>query len=182
MASRDSLTSLWNRRRIEVLLSREIQRTVHSGAPLTIMLADLDHFKGINDSFGHATGDEVPRHVGSIIHSTLRAGAEVGRWGGEEFLIVLPDTSIGDALACAKLIHEPLASTGFNMPERFAVTVSLGLAAWSSGETFPAFFSRADHAMYEAKIAGRTTSASSSRHGRQAWAPRLRKPPGHYEI
>ncbi len=156
MATRDALTGLWNRRQIEALLQREIQRALRSGAPLAILLADIDHFKSINDRFGHPTGDAILRQVGQLIGGSLRAGGEVGRWGGEEFLLVLPDTSLGDALACASRLRETLESTAFeHLPEPCAVSASIGLAAWSAAEPLSTLLSRADRAMYQAKQAGR---------------------------
>ncbi len=159
LATRDSLTGLWNRRQIELLLAGEIQRALRSGAPLAVLLADVDHFKRVNDLFGHAAGDEVLRQVAAVIGSAVRAGAQVGRWGGEEFLIVLPDTTLGDALACATRLRETLASTPFGMPQACTVTASIGLAAWSGSEAFQALLSRADRAMYQAKSAGRNRVA-----------------------
>lgn len=159
LATRDSLTGLWNRRQIELLLGGEIQRALRRGTPLAILLADVDHFKRVNDRFGHATGDEVLRQVAAVIASAVRAGAQVGRWGGEEFVVVLPDTSLGDALACATRLREALATTAFDLPQACAVTASIGLAAWSGAEASPALLSRADRAMYQAKSAGRNRVA-----------------------
>lgn len=155
LASCDSLTGLWNRHRIESLLLLEAQRAERAGEPLAILLADLDRFKEINDRFGHAVGDDALRDVAVRIGSTLRAGAHVGRWGGEEFLIVLPGASLEQARTCAQRIRRELESSGLETDRRLAVTASIGLALWSPPEPLPALLSRADRAMYQAKLAGR---------------------------
>ncbi len=155
LATRDSLTGLWNRRQIEALLSRETRRAERSGQPLTILLVDVDHFKAINDRFGHATGDKALCQVAGIIRSTVRVGAEVGRWGGEEFLIILPETPLGEALECAQRVREKLETTHLEIGQQLTVTASIGLAVWSRPESFPELLSRADRAMYHAKSSGR---------------------------
>lgn len=173
LAISDNLTGLWNRRHIEALLSRAAERAGHTGRPLVILLADLDRFKDINDRFGHAAGDDVLRQVSSIMTATLPAGTDIGRWGGEEFLIVLPDTPWDEAEACAQRLCEKLASAELDLQERLAVTVSVGMAAWSRGESPAALLSRADRAMYVAKASGRNRVGALDRDGERA-------PPGRW--
>lgn len=155
IAARDALTGLWSRRHVESLLLKEIQRAARSGAPLAVALADLDHFKSINDRFGHAVGDAALQHAGLAIGASLRAGDEIGRWGGEEFVIVLPDANAEQAQACAERLRESLALRTFDAATQPVLTVSVGLAVWSPGESAADLLARADRAMYEAKQAGR---------------------------
>jgi len=155
IAARDMLTGLWSRRHIDALLLKEIQRAGRSGAPLAVALADLDHFKSINDRFGHGVGDAALRHAAHVIGATVRAGDEVGRWGGEEFVVVLPDANAERALACAERLREALSDRAFDMATQPVLTMSIGLAVWLPGEHPSDLLARADRAMYEAKQAGR---------------------------
>lgn len=136
------------------VLLKAIQRAARSGTPLAVALADLDHFKGINDRFGHAVGDAALRYAREAIGATLRAGDEVGRWGGEEFVIVLPDANAAQALACGERPRTVLAARTFDSMQS-ALTVSVRLAMWPPKEGAAELLARADRAMYEAKPTGR---------------------------
>ncbi len=154
LAKTDGLTGLPNRQDAELFLERLAAASTRSGRPLAVALIDLDHFKAINDDFGHAAGDATLRGVGHALRSELRTADHVGRHGGEEFLAILPDTGVEEALFVAERIRERIAA----MPRRVdrPVTASIGVAtlpgdAGSVGELVAA----ADRALYAAKEAGR---------------------------
>lgn len=155
LAGRDELTALPNRRRMVELLDAE-----SSGAGASsrncIALIDIDHFKRINDTWGHATGDEVLREFARQSRLVLRAPDTLARWGGEEFLLHLPSTSLQEAQAVVERLRQQLGRVRFGPAElAFAVTFSAGLVEIAAHETMDAAVSRADHLMYAAKAAGR---------------------------
>ncbi|MFZ5756164.1 MAG: GGDEF domain-containing protein [Pseudomonadota bacterium] len=155
----DALTGAHNRRSTLEFLEREVARTRRSGPPLSVLLVDLDHFKRINDTWGHPAGDGVLQQTAWTLDEVLRDYDLVGRWGGEEFLLVLPDTTPETALALAERCRERLAAmvieTGNG--QRIPVTGSFGLASNASSldEDATALVQRADEALYRAKQAGR---------------------------
>ena len=155
LANNDGLTGLQNRRRTTERLEVEVARARRYGTPLAIALCDIDHFKQVNDRFGHNMGDEVLVQVGRALQDTLREVDLVGRWGGEEFLVLLPDTDpvgaqiVGERLrACVEALV-PFSGG----PER--VTCSVGVACFESSDSTSGFVDRADQALYRAKKAGR---------------------------
>jgi diguanylate cyclase (GGDEF)-like protein len=131
------------------------------GHPLSIAVLDLDHFKRINDTYGHKAGDEVLVATVHAMGTHLRAEDQLGRLGGEEFLVLLPDTK-ADA---AELVAEKLRGEVANAPTPVPVTVSVGVATWA-GETPEEFLHRADEALYAAKDAGRDRVMAATLHGR----------------
>jgi diguanylate cyclase (GGDEF)-like protein len=161
LADRDDLTALPNRRRILEITARALRGAAASGQPLAIALLDLDHFKGINDRHGHATGDAVLRRFAAIASANLRRGDAIGRYGGEEFLIVLPATDIVAARAVIEGLRDSLRRlTSVDAPAGEAVavtvTVSAGLAAARSQDgSAEDLIRRADLALYRAKETGR---------------------------
>jgi diguanylate cyclase (GGDEF)-like protein len=155
LANNDPLTGLQNRRRTTERLEIEIARARRYGVPLAIALCDVDHFKQVNDRFGHNVGDHVLVQVGRVLQTTLREVDLVGRWGGEEFLVVLPDTDHAGARVVGERLRAgieglPAFSGG---PER--VTASVGLASFDATDSTAGFIDRADQALYKAKKAGR---------------------------
>lgn len=155
LAYRDELTELPNRRgttrQIEVLISRARRH----GHELALLLVDADHFKQINDDHGHATGDLVLREVAHRLRERVRREDLVGRWGGEEFVVVLPETTRDAASAVAQSLRAaiggaPITADAAALP----ITVSIGVAAWL-GDDLDALVDRADRALYAAKAAGR---------------------------
>ena len=152
----DSLTGLANRRCFDEHLQADVQRAERYGAPLSLVLLDLDHFKSINDSVGHAAGDEVLRTVAAIMKSQARATDLVARIGGEEFALVLPEQSVDGAYRAADLVRAAIAAHDFSAicPGQ-SVTLSAGVACWAKGETCDELQRRADQAMYQAKADGR---------------------------
>ena len=153
MALTDRLTGIANRRGIEREISQELLRLRRFQTPVSFVLLDIDHFKVINDSHGHSTGDEVLRLVAKAIASSVRDTDLVARWGGEEFLVVLPETSYTGALVCAEKIREKVATVSQRVG--FDVTISGGVYQPGPGESISDLLTRADARLYEAKNKGR---------------------------
>ena len=158
-ATRDSLTGLLRRGVILDVLEKELRRAVRHGRSLVIGMVDLDHFKAINDSYGHLNGDAVLRSVSSKLRAGLRRTDSIGRYGGEEFLFVLPETEIEGAVGVAEKIRALVEAKGLVMDDgsRVQPTISIGLSAVGPGEMLTAreLISAADRSLYAAKQAGR---------------------------
>ncbi len=161
LATRDSLTGVLNRRALIALCEAEFARSLRGEAPMAVLMLDADHFKRINDGFGHQTGDEALRELAQRLQAPLPASARLGRYGGEEFLVVLPGTAPEAARAVAERLREGLAQP-FGPGSRLAavgierLTVSIGLAGFlGAADTLDAMLARADAALYRAKAAGR---------------------------
>ena len=155
-ATRDSLTGLWNRAMILETLQRELIRSQRACQPLAVIMADIDHFKQINDAHGHFTGDHVLRQTSQRLQGVLRPYDTVGRYGGEEFLVVLSGCDASAALTLAeRLRHCMDAEPIVESDSVFHVTVSLGVCAWDGEMTAQALLQTADAALYAAKRAGR---------------------------
>ena len=157
-ATHDRLTSLWNRGVIVELLSREVSRSKREHSCTVVMLCDLDHFKEVNDTYGHGAGDDVLREVARRLHSAVRSYDMVGRYGGEEFLVVLNKCDTSSALARADNVRNVIASRPILAAGKpLSVTMSVGLALSSEFEVneVDEIISVADKALYEAKAAGR---------------------------
>jgi diguanylate cyclase (GGDEF)-like protein len=155
----DGLTGLSNRRRLDVFLAKEFELARLGGACLSVLIADVDHFKKVNDSYGHAAGDAVLRSVSACLRECLRDGDLIGRYGGEEFLAVLPRTDAAAAVQVAENIRERVARAAHALADgrSLPVTISLGVATCQPG-TFPStkeLCEHADQALYAAKRAGR---------------------------
>lgn len=156
---RDFLTQVLNRRAFERRGARFVDDLKHH--PLTMVAFDLDHFKSINDRFGHAVGDTALRAFGQIVLKTIRAGDIVARVGGEEFVILLSNTGLSDANAIAERIRLALTNARFEpVAESLRVTVSAGVVQFQAGESLPAMLDRADHLLYAAKRSGRNCIVS----------------------
>lgn len=157
LASHDGLTGLPNRRRTAELASEALERARAAGAPLTVALLDFDHFKAINDSCGHAAGDHVLREFARLTPPALRAGDILGRWGGEEFLLVLPDCALDTGYAITERLRA--IAVAIELPAgagELRVRLSAGLATnANSGHTLDEIVASADVALYEAKRGGR---------------------------
>ena len=156
LATRDELTGLYNRRHLRDELAREAQRAQRQRAPLALCLIDVDHFKPINDHHGHALGDEVLCGLSGLLLRLTRSGDILGRWGGEEFLLLLPATPLAQA---AEVVDRLRAAAGAAMvsaslPE-LRVSISAGLAPVDSVDAIEAALEHADRALYRAKAAGR---------------------------
>jgi two-component system cell cycle response regulator len=157
----DALTGLSNRRAILTQLGGMVSAARRHGHPLSIAVLDLDHFKWVNDRHGHKTGDEVLVAAAHALGTHLRAEDQLGRLGGEEFLVLLPDTDGVAAVHVAEKLRAALA--GASAPVR--VTVSVGVATWD-GEAPEDLLQRADEALYAAKDAGRDRVRAATLHGR----------------
>jgi diguanylate cyclase (GGDEF)-like protein len=154
-ASNDSLTGLPNKRAAEDTLKRMVAQANRSTVPLSVIMLDLDFFKQINDQYGHSKGDEVLAAVGTCLQSAMRTADFAGRFGGEEFLVLLPDTAQASAVVVAEKIRQAISSIVVPDLER-GLTASLGVAVLPDHAGHPAGLLRAaDHALYTAKAAGR---------------------------
>ena len=152
-AMRDPLTGLWNRRQFLLQVDRACAHADRHGAPFCLMLIDADHFKHINDTHGHHTGDEVLVALGRTLGARLRECDALCRWGGEEFVILLPGTDLDGAHVLAESLRENVAAlAAAPLP---ALTVSIGVAQSVPGEPIARLFQRVDEALYRAKEAGR---------------------------
>lgn len=156
IARYDALSGLMNRMSMFHVLDIEIERSLRTDAPLCILMVDLDHFKAVNDEYGHACGDEVIRQVGDILKNERRKYDYAGRYGGEEFIMLLPNTVLADAALVADRVRERLMNEPVECDTaEITVTTSVGVARFRSGETRDMWISRADRAMYVAKQRGR---------------------------
>lgn len=153
LAARDQLTGLCNRRNFDQRLESAIARATRHGGEFSLLMLDIDHFKNINDYYGHATGDDVLRRFGEVLNERLRQNDVAARWGGEEFVVLADGTSLENARMLAEHIRESIASTPFPPVPR--VTVSIGIAEHQLGETGDDLLRRADKALYGAKRNGR---------------------------
>lgn len=156
IAVRDELTGLFNRRLLMEVLAREHSRARRQDSVFSVCMCDIDSFKGINDTLGHAAGDAVLRHFALAAGAKLRGVDVLGRFGGEEFLLILPDTDRGGAAVAAERIRADIEAAGFpQMPADRRVTVTIGIAASARGEDIEGLLARADRALYAGKAAGR---------------------------
>jgi diguanylate cyclase (GGDEF)-like protein len=162
MARTDVLTGMVSRRHGAAVLA-EACTAASGGESLAVVMADVDHFKTINDHHGHATGDAVLRAVAGIMRDGIVTGETAVRWGGEEFLLVLPGCDAAGALARAERVRLALGTSPVDAGGRHhGVTASLGYAILASGETPEALVARADEALYAAKAAGRDRVAAAA--------------------
>jgi diguanylate cyclase (GGDEF)-like protein/PAS domain S-box-containing protein len=152
-ASRDALTGLYNRAFFNRAFEKEIEHADRYRGDLSLVIFDLDHFKVINDTFGHQIGDEVLKQTAKIAGGLLRQSDILVRWGGEEFAVLMPDTSLTAAAVVAERIREALKA--YSHPEAGQVTASFGVSIRCRHEQLLSFFTRADQALYEAKEGGR---------------------------
>lgn len=157
LANTDVLTFLPNRRKIISSLQEEVIRSNRYGAPLSISILDLDHFKKVNDTYGHTAGDEVLRNVAARLRTHIRHPDTIGRYGGEEFLIVLPNSQMQAAAEQASRLCQQVRNLQIDVNETIlSVTISVGIAQFRMGqENWEEFLHRADEAMYQAKDQGR---------------------------
>ncbi|MCA9506675.1 MAG: GGDEF domain-containing protein, partial [Myxococcales bacterium] len=156
MVRHDPLTGVLNRKGLDEALQREIASARRRSSSLCIGLLDVDNFKRINDSHGHRVGDAALRHLADVIRDTLRPQDILGRFGGEEFIVILPNTSAEDAVIAMQRLQRALTNQYFlTAGERLLITFSAGVARLGPDEDAEAAIDRADKAMYRAKKAGR---------------------------
>jgi diguanylate cyclase (GGDEF)-like protein len=164
MATRDELTGLANRRCMAELLEAERERSLRSGHPWSVAIIDIDHFKRVNDAYGHAAGDAVLRAVAEVGAGAIRRCDSLARWGGEEFILLLRDVDPGAASIVAARLRQALQESDIAVDDAFIqVTASIGIAAHRPGESVNATMSRADRALYVAKAGGRNRVVTDDR-------------------
>ncbi|MDZ7749399.1 MAG: diguanylate cyclase [Halofilum sp. (in: g-proteobacteria)] len=166
LARHDALTALFNRQYTQKLLGQEIERCERHGAALSVLVIDIDHFKRVNDDHGHACGDTILQHVAQMIRDRIRTNDFVGRWGGEEFLVVLPHTTIDGATEAAESLRTQVEQ--LETDDSPPVTISVGVAEREAGETAESLFEAADMALYAAKDQGRNRVLQAERRGTEA--------------
>ena len=175
----DPLTGFRNRRWLDQTLSRIVQRHLHAAEPLCLAMMDIDHFKQINDNYGHAAGDDVLLQIGRLVRANLRPEDSAARIGGEEFVLILPHTLLPGAISAVERLRKAIAGAAFKHHGRKLpqVTVSLGLVELERGETPGKLLARADVALYAAKQSGRNRTewpkrAASGEKARRTPPPR----------
>lgn len=161
IAVTDRLTGLYNRAKLDEVFTSEIACVERLGNPFAIILADIDHFKLINDTHGHLVGDSVLNEFATILRRMTRGTDTAGRWGGEEFLVICPKVDLNDAFVLAERIRAAVAKHSF--PVVGKKTCSFGVASYRSGDTAETMVKRADEALYNAKQHGRDRVAIESR-------------------
>ncbi len=154
-ATHDSLTSLYNRQKINKDLVLETQRCLRYKNNLSIIMLDIDYFKNINDTYGHDVGDEVLISLAKLSKKQVRPTDTLARWGGEEFMILLPETAIDDALIVAEKLRENIEKSILTTNKSINITTSFGVADFKEKDTIATFLKRVDEALYEAKDTGR---------------------------
>lgn len=156
MATTDSLTGLFNRRHMIALTEKILARHHRRPSNLTLMLMDIDHFKRVNDLYGHDTGDRVLEAVSQLLKCSMREQDFIGRWGGEEFLSILPDTDFSNATDSAERIRKAVQALEIDSNgKKVSVTLSIGVTQYRADEVLSDAIARADYALYEGKLAGR---------------------------
>lgn len=157
-ATHDYLTGVWNRPGILDILQRECARAIRSRGTVAVIMADLDHFKSVNDTYGHLAGDDVLREAARRMHSSIRTYDSIGRYGGEEFIVVLPDCDAPSGMQQAERLRLGVRSNPFEIPgAAVSATLSLGVAAKTleAPSDYEMLLRLADRALYRAKEAGR---------------------------
>jgi len=156
LAITDSLTELFNRRHFGNTIEKEFNRTIRYQAPTSCLMIDIDYFKKINDEYGHRAGDLVLKEIAKIIKSCIREIDTVARWGGEEFIVLLPETKQENALQAAKRILEAISNHQFSgIPGKITVSIGLASVPEASIDTADKLIHTSDVALYEAKAKGR---------------------------
>lgn len=160
LSLRDTLTGLGNRRAFLPMVEHEMQRKNRFGSNASLIIADIDHFKKVNDTYGHDTGDIVLAGVARSLQGTIRSTDTLARWGGEEFIILSPDTNEGRGFVLAEKLRKAIMDLRFD--ECPPVTISLGVAENAAEEAFDEWFKKADQALYQAKQTGRNKTVAIS--------------------
>jgi len=152
----DKLTGIFNRLKLDDLIVEQLQTYQRYKVDFSIILIDIDDFKIVNDTYGHDVGDNVLRQLAASLQTRTRVTDYVGRWGGEEFLIICPNTTAKNALIAAEYIRKSVEQEHFNQVNK--ITLSLGITGFIEGDTINSIFKRADRALYKAKAAGKNTN------------------------
>jgi|GEM_PF-4976638 len=154
LSIRDRLTGLYNRAKLDEVLNRECRkRSKRAGSTFGVVIIDIDHFKSINDTFGHISGDYVLKEFSHTVQANISGNDIAGRWGGEEFLLILPNRGLDSSFAIAEKLREAIENTQFERIGR--VTASFGVSVYIDGDSVDSTIKRADIALYESKESGR---------------------------
>lgn len=172
LATTDMLTGLLNRRQMGQHLVDGMAAAARSGQPHCLALIDIDHFKRVNDTHGHRMGDEVLKVFASLAQADLRPGDKLARWGGEEFLLLMPQMDQAQARVTIERLCQRIVAHPMGESEQLRVTVSVGLAQWWPGESLACWLDRTDKALYEAKHQGRNRCVVA-----EVWLDGLPHPP-----
>jgi len=156
-ATTDALTGIFNRIKLNKSLAFEIKRAERYNTPMTLIMFDIDHFKQVNDVYGHSAGDEVLKHLTKLVSTNIREIDIFARWGGEEFILLTPGTSLNDAIGLAEKLRSKIETYDFIEPNQ--VTTSFGISTFQSGDDNITVVNRADEALYRAKEGGRNQVA-----------------------
>jgi diguanylate cyclase (GGDEF)-like protein len=156
MTITDGLTDVSYKKQLDNVLSKEIPRALRHARQLSLLMVDIDHFKEVNDTYGHLAGDTVLQGLAGILTKRLRPDDELGRYGGEEFCAILPETSAEGAIKIAEELRKRVEEHSFVVEgEQISVTVSIGVAELKKGMDLKAFYKHADDMLYQAKRSGR---------------------------
>lgn len=158
LAKKDTLTGVWNRAHMQEVAQQEMIRQKRYGHPVSLIMADIDYFKKTNDRFGHATGDAVLIEFSNVVQGCIRSSDALGRWGGEEFLLILPNSALINAVELAERVRCELAEHKFS--DIHKITASFGVAVCLQDEKWEHWLHRADMALYRAKAMGRDRVAA----------------------
>lgn len=159
LAMTDQLTGLYNRHSLVQLLPKYFSHSVRHSSPLSLLVLDIDHFKLINDNYGHTKGDDVLRKFGQLITANFRSEDLIARYGGEEFVVIMADSTQDDAMEKAELLRTHIEQ---NLIEGLEITISIGVACADSHSNFELMFNQADTALYHAKESGRNQTITYS--------------------
>jgi len=159
-AHKDTLTGLWNRRKAFDLMEYEATRSDRQDRPIGVAMLDLDKFKSVNDTLGHDMGDQVLRRAAQVLSGTVRHSDILARWGGEEFLVIFPETGLEGALAGAEKMRAAIQAAPWSLPDRPGMTVSIGVTVKNPKTLWEDAIKEADTALYHAKEAGRNRVAA----------------------
>ncbi len=154
LAARDPLTKMFNRRYAKELIVHAKENCISTHSPLCLVMADIDHFKAINDTYGHDKGDRILQAVAEIIQTHVNPADIAVRWGGEEFLLVLAPCSTGEAMRRMETLRQAIAAASFEN-DILQVTMSFGIASWGAQQSFEVVIQHADAALYDSKHSGR---------------------------
>ena len=158
LSTKDSLTGLFNRRYFDIHIKQMSDKIRNSDRTMSIMVLDVDHFKKVNDTYGHPAGDAVLKRLSHTLKSSFRVTDLIARYGGEEFVVLLGDVDIKQGKMIARKIRDTIKNTNFTIPEHkkpLKKTISIGVAEFNHKESLKNFIMRADKALYKAKKSGR---------------------------
>jgi len=153
LAMRDSLTGIYNRHKVNEIIDEEIIRQSRYNNSFALLMLDIDHFKSVNDNYGHGVGDIILQELSNLVVKNIRKSDKFARWGGEEFLIILPQTTAEGAFKYAQKLVDVIATYEFS--EVSKLTISVGVSIYREGESKTEFLKRTDEALYIAKEKGR---------------------------